>query len=204
MISVRKRSADATAELRATLIEHARALVVRGGPHALTLRALANEANCAVGLPYKLFTDRTEIVTEIIRSDLLRFVAAHEELIDRADTATVADNIFWFTELIIDSPSVALASDVFEDEKLAEAVQAVVAEVAPNLRGFEKPIADYLRAEQRCGRVDADVDVDAFGFLIAGATHNLVVSGPMYLRPTPAQLRHYIQAVTDKLGKGEK
>jgi hypothetical protein len=43
--------------------------------------------------------------------------------------------------------------------------------------------------------VAADVDVDAFGFLLAGAIHNLIMSGDAWPRPSRRQLRRRLDAV---------
>jgi hypothetical protein len=53
MMSPAKRSAENTDQLRASPIQHARRLVNRDGAAVLTMRALAVEAGCAVGLLYK-------------------------------------------------------------------------------------------------------------------------------------------------------
>jgi hypothetical protein len=53
----------------------------------------------------------------------------------------------------------------------------------------------YLAAEKRARRVAADLDEHAFGFLIAGAVHNLLVSGEAYPRPDEDRLRTYLASV---------
>jgi hypothetical protein len=47
--------------------------------------------------------------------------------------------------------------------------------------------------------VAADVDEGAFGFLLAGAVHNLVVSGPAYPRLSRRQLRQRLEAIVARL-----
>jgi hypothetical protein len=53
-----RRTPDATTALRSSPIEHAGRLVRLEGVKALTMRGLAAEAGCAVGLPYELFAAR--------------------------------------------------------------------------------------------------------------------------------------------------
>jgi AcrR family transcriptional regulator len=57
-----KRSEETARRLRTELLEHARTTVRRDEAAALTMRALAVEAGVSVGLPYKVFADRREIV----------------------------------------------------------------------------------------------------------------------------------------------
>lgn len=198
-MSPRKHTADESAALRASLLEHARRLIARDGGPALTMRALAAEAGCAVGLPYKVFTDRRELVLEIVHAEFARLDAARDQLVARAGTGPLADNLAWFAELMLDSPAVALAREIFADETLTEAVAARVHETGAGPGSFEATFASYLAAEQQPGRVAPEVDADAVGFLLAGAVHNLVVSGPAYPGPTRGQLRQHLAAIADRL-----
>ncbi|MEU8248980.1 hypothetical protein [Nonomuraea sp. NPDC048916] len=57
-------------------------------------------------------------------------------------------------------------------------------------------------AQQRLGRVSAEVDARAYGFLITGAVHNLVVAGEAYPRPGRDELERMPAAVARHLGPG--
>jgi AcrR family transcriptional regulator len=190
-----KRAPEATAALRASLVEHARRLISREGASALTMRGLAAEAGCAVGLPYKVFTDRHDLVVEICLAEFERLGDADHELNERAGTGTVGANLAWFAQLLLGSPAVALAQEVFADEDLAKAVTTRVHETGIGPAAFETVLARYLAAEKQTGRVAPDVDEDAFGFLVAGAIHNLIVSGDARRRPTRRELEHRLDAV---------
>lgn len=198
-MSPRKHTAEETAALRASLIEHAQRIIMRDGASALTMRALAAEAGCALGLPYKVFADRAELVAEIVHAESARLAAAGDELIARAGAATVADNLAWYAELILGSPAVALAGEVMADETLTEAFTAKAHQTGAGPGSFETAVSGYLTAEQQAGRVDGDVDPDALGFLIAGAVHNLVMSGPAYPRPSRRRLKRHLAAIADRL-----
>src|SRR5215204_4551897 len=76
-----RRTPEATEQLRASLIDHARRIVARDGASALTMRSLAAEAGCAVGLPYKAFDDRQELLMEILRAQFAGLQTSSEELI---------------------------------------------------------------------------------------------------------------------------
>jgi AcrR family transcriptional regulator len=190
-----KRSAETTETLRASLIDHARQIVTRDGAPALTMRALATEAGCATGLPYKVFTDRHELVVEVVHAELDRLHAASDELLGRVATGTVANNLAWFSEIILDSPAVALAPEVAGDHALSKAFTAKVHGTGIGPGAFETAFAGYLAAEQRAARIAADVDTDAFGFLLAGAIHNLIMSGEVWPRPTRRQLQQRLGGI---------
>jgi AcrR family transcriptional regulator len=189
-----KRTADSTEELRASLVAHAQRIVTRDGPVALTMRALAAEAGCAVGLPYKVFSDRHDLVAAVLRAEFTRLQTAGRDLVSRAGDGTVGANLAWFAELLLDSPAVALAPEVFADEALAEAFNETVQETGVGPSMFETAYAAYLAAEKDAGRVRSDTDEQAFAFLLAGAIHNLVVSGEAYPTPHRRQLRRYLKA----------
>lgn len=190
-----KRGAESTEALRAMLVEHARNIITREGASALTMRALAAEAGCAVGLPYKVFADRQELVAEICHAEFERLGAAYEELVARAGTATVGANLAWFAGVLLDSPAVALVHEVFADPALTEAVAARVHESGIGPGAFETAFTRYLAAEKVTGRVAGDIDEAAFGFLLAGAVHNLVVSGEAWPRPSRRELKRRLDAV---------
>ncbi len=198
-MSPRKRTPEAAEQLRASLLEHAQRIIARDGAKALTMRTLAAEAGCALGLPYKVFADRGELVAAIVHVEFTRLAAAGEELIARAGAATVADNLVWYAELLLDSPAVTLAAEVMADKALAEAVAARAHHSGAGPGSFEAAVAGYLAAEQHAGRIEGDVDIAAFGFIITGAVHNLVMSGPAYPQPTRCQLKQHLTAIADRL-----
>jgi AcrR family transcriptional regulator len=190
---------DRGQELRASLIEHARRLVAREGPDKLTMRALADEAGCALGLPYKVFADRQELVLELVRASFGDVHAKGEELLRRAGRGTVAGNLAWFAEWLLDSPGVALAQHVMQSPALAEAVVADFHSNGHGPRLLDQLLTDYLAAEQEAGRVSPDVDTSAFGFVLGGAIHHLVVMGEGYPRPSKRELQRILGAVVDRL-----
>jgi AcrR family transcriptional regulator len=193
-----RRAAATSEELRASLIEHARRLVAREGPVALTMRALANEAGCALGLPYKVFADRADLMVELVHASFGDIGRAGDELLGQVGRGTVAGNLTWFAEWLLDSPGVALAQHVMSDEGLAHSVAAHFHASGQGPTQLESLVADYLVAEQRAGRVATEVDTDAFGFVLAGAIHHLVVMGHGYPRPSKERLQQIITAVCDR------
>jgi AcrR family transcriptional regulator len=172
----------------------ARTIVDRDGAPALTMRSLAAEAGCAVGLPYKVFTDRDALVAAVVAEEFARVRVGLKELVDQAGSRTVASNLIRWSKLLLGSPAVALAHGSDDASGLVDAVDAAASETGV-VRAIEQSLVDYLRAEQELGRVDPDVDARAFAFLIAGAIHNLLVAGAPYPRPSTARLGAHLRAV---------
>lgn len=195
MMSPRKRSEETTQQLRVHLLDHARRLVIRDGASALTMRALAAESGVSVGLPYKVFADRREIVAEIVHGEVATLRAASDDLLARTGSGTVGGNLMWFAKVVLDSPAVPLAQELLADQALTESVTAAADRTGVGPSGLPHVFGSYLVAEQDAGRVAGDVDTDAFGFLIAGALHNLVIAGQAWPRPDRPHLERYLAAV---------
>lgn len=198
-MSAAKRPAETTQELRATLLQHAQRLVSRDGASGLTMRALAAEAGVSLGLPYKIFADRREIVAEIVSAELRRFAAAAESLVARAGTSTVGDNLVWFASIVLDSPAAPLAQELHADDQRLESATRVARRAGLSPTAFPTVIADYLTLEQGVGRVRDNIDCQAFGFMIAGALHNILIAGRAWPHPGRRQLKRYLTAVASAI-----
>jgi hypothetical protein len=89
-----------------------------------------------------------------------------------------AANLKRFAAILLDAQAPILVHAGELDAALLERPLSEGAATSGLSRSFESVVADYLRAEQRQGRVRSDVDPNAYGFLVTGAVHNLLVAGP--------------------------
>ncbi|MGH2444593.1 MAG: TetR/AcrR family transcriptional regulator [Candidatus Limnocylindria bacterium] len=194
-----KRDPEATAELRTSLLTHARRLVERDGARALTMRALATEAGCAIGLPYKVFANREELVAELVLEEFIRLRTELDRWAAGAGGGTVGANLARYGRIMLDRDMPAWEMVGALDDRALQ--QAAASKAGPSglLASFDATVRDYLAAEQRIGRIAPDVDVDTFGFLITGAIHNLLVAGPGYPRPEKHRLEGMLRAAADRL-----
>lgn len=190
------RPATDLAALRETLISHAQTIVERDGADRLTMRALASEAGCALGLPYKAFPTRDDLMRELATRALADMSARLDAWRDRAD-GDLGERLDEFADILLASTAPALADQVsgglHGDALTVEALESGAA------TSWEHVVAEFLRRRQLDGVVAADVDPNAYGFLITGAIHNLLVSGDAYPRPTREQLRGLLAAVARHL-----
>lgn len=192
------RSPEAAAALRASLVEAAQRVLDRQGAEGLTMRAVATEAGVALGLPYKVFANRNELVGAVIAAEFHRLLAAFEAVVASAGTGTVGDNLGRWAATLLGSPAVALTHDGSLGAEVDAAIDVAAGESGVVV-ALDRTVVDYLAAEQRLGRVAPGVDVRAFGFLIAGAVHNLLVSGAAYPRPSAGELSGMLAAVAAAL-----
>jgi AcrR family transcriptional regulator len=198
-VSPARRSADATSALREALVGHALRIVHRDGANALTMRALAAEADCAVGLPYKVFGGRGELVTAVLTEQFRELGEALEEVVAAAGTGTVGDNLVRFAEVLLGSDTeVIKLAEVHRDPQLSGHM-AESALVSGFVGRLTTAVDRYLTAEQGRGRVSARVDPAAVGFVVTGAVHNLLVSGEAYPRPSLADVAAHLRAVAELL-----
>jgi AcrR family transcriptional regulator len=195
-VSPAARTPESTRALRASLVAAALRVLDRDGEGGLTMRAVAAEAGVALGLPYKVFASRNELVTEVVAAEFARLQATFGEVVAAAGTGTVAANLARWARALLSSPATALAHEVGHDPELAAAVEAVAGDSGVVV-AVEHTVVDYLAAEKRAGRVRGDVDERAFGFLIAGAVHNLLVAGEAYPRPSEERLCQVLEAVAE-------
>lgn len=190
-----RRSPESTEELRRELIEHAVALIEREGAEALTMRALAAEADCSVGLPYKVFADRRELVQAILARELDELHTLLASLSSRVGKYSVGANLAWFADRFLASPAAPLVREEI-------ALESDVASLHPSssgMNGLESALGDYLAGEQDAGRIRLDIETHEIGALVAGAIHNLVVAGAAWPRPGAAQLRRRLDAIAAAL-----
>jgi len=198
-MSPRKNTPEHVAQLRDRLISDARQIVRQHGAAALTMRALAAEAGCAVGLAYNVFTDRAALVEAMVESELPALVSAGEALRRSAGHGRIADNLVTFADVFLHSPAVALADEVMADPAAREriAASATASGLAP--QSFPDVVAQYLAAEQAVGRIRPAVDTSAFGYLLASTLHNLLAAGPAWPRPDAAELHAVLAAVAEAI-----
>ena len=163
------------------------------------MRAIASEAGRAIGLPYKVFANREEIVAELVLEEFVGLRAELDRWTARAGSGTVGGNLAAYAKIMLDRdlPVWQMINDLGD----AALSQAAAAKAGPSglLASFGSTVRDYLDAEQRLGRIHPDVDVDAYGFLITGAIHNLLIAGQGYPRPSRRQLDEMLHAIASRI-----
>ena len=110
-------------------------------------------------------------------------------------TETVGTNLMWYSEIVLDSPAVALARELLNDEALMQSVATSADHAGFGPAAFPRILTRYLTAEQEAGRVAGHVDTDAFGFFIASTLHNLLVAGDAWPRPSRPDFQRMLDAV---------
>lgn len=183
--------------LRAALLAHARAVIARDGVDGLTMRALAGEAGTAVGMSYKAFTSREQLLRELTWLSLRELAAGIEDWAGRPG-GQLADRLMEFADLQAASDAPVLVAHLSQvpggEEILREAVEAGIT------RSWAAVMTEFLRTRQRQGTVREDVDVEAFGFVLTAALHYVLITDEPFLAPDRTTLARYVSAVADQIG----
>ncbi|MBM7503778.1 TetR/AcrR family transcriptional regulator [Agromyces aurantiacus] len=182
--------------LREGLLEHARRIVARDGVAGLTMRALATEAGSAVGLSYKAFASRDDLLAQLAGRAIDELSAQLDEWA-ATPGGRVEDRLREFAELVLssDAPSIVaqLPGGTGAEGPLREAFDRGSA------REWDRLLADFLAERRAAGELAPDVDPEAYAFLIAGALHNLIASGGAWRRPDRAVIERHLAAVAGHL-----
>ncbi|MFD5213675.1 TetR/AcrR family transcriptional regulator [Microbacterium sp. NPDC058345] len=192
-----RRTPDETEALRTTLLDSAASLVKREGARSLTMRALALEAKCAVGLPYKIFDSRDALLAQLVTRELAALSNQLRAWSRKAGTRTVGENLDEFATLLLESDTPALVhANADGDEGFLRLVDEL-SRATGLTDTFQTVLADYLAKEQRQRRIGPDVDVDAVAFFVLGAVHNLTTAGSAFPVPSRATLTRYLRSIAE-------
>ena len=154
------------ADTHQALMDAAREVFVRRGFARATTREIAATAGVAEGTIYRHFADKHALFREVFFSVMGSIGEEMRRLPERAGSGTVRGNLEYLFGLLdrLQERSAPLLASMSSDPELAASFAAHVADNA--LEGFElsapaAPVAAYIRAEQKLGRIRADVDARA-------------------------------------------
>ena len=159
--------------LRRRIIEAADALIREQGLSGATTREIARVAGCAEGSIYVHFEDKIDLVIAVVVEREPTF-AELLELPTRAGEGTVESTLVpWVEELvhlIRDNQPIFFA--LMSDRNVFDRFKKRLQERQTGLVAVFKAAADYVRAEQALGRVDAGVQPEIVATILIGAVRD--------------------------------
>ncbi|MEU0008235.1 TetR/AcrR family transcriptional regulator [Streptomyces sp. NPDC006314] len=180
----------ATPNVRERLFAAAERVVERGGPGALTSRAVTTEAGCAKGLLHAHFAGLDEFVAELCLDRFARTAAQAQALSQLAGQGTVVGNLNAVALALFDSAGPALAGLAMTRPAATLRIREALEGGAPGLTAIQEAIAAYLKAEKRLGRVADTVDPCTVALAVVGTAHHLLMtSWPGAPDPRPPMTR---------------
>ncbi|MGI5522100.1 TetR/AcrR family transcriptional regulator [Micromonospora sp. CA-259024] len=175
--------------LRDHLIATAERLIAERGAGRLTVRDIAREAGVADGVLYNHFADKEELLAYALQAHLRSAERLAGAPPGQAGAATVEANLRAYLTWALALHAAVLPA--FAGLLHQRAVLDRLAEL-PQPEAVDWPVrvavADYLRAEQRLGRVAPHARVDAVAALVVGVCHDLVLQHLLHPGGTPPGL----------------
>ena len=185
----------ATPDVRNRLLDAAERVLDRGGPTALTARAVTAEAGCATGVLYTHFRDLDGFLVELVLDRLRRVGDATGDL-DGPGVGDPRATLVAVGTALLDRPLLAVARLVAGRGDLFRRVGDAFASGAPGFPEIESRVARHLRELQRRGAVRRDADVDAIAVAFVGALHHYL------LLPRADAPEAYVTRLVDALWEG--
>ncbi|TGB12343.1 TetR/AcrR family transcriptional regulator [Streptomyces sp. MZ04] len=180
----------ATPDVRERLFAAAERVVERGGPGALTSRAVTTEAGCAKGLLHVHFAGFDEFVAELCLDRFARTAVKAQALSGLAGQGTVARNLDGVALALFDSGGPAISGLAMTRPAASLRIREALASGAPGFTAIQEAITGYLKAEQGLGRVAETIDPRTVALAIVGTAHHLLMTGwPGTPDPRPSMTR---------------
>jgi AcrR family transcriptional regulator len=161
-----------TSPTRQALMDAALAVFVERGFARATTREIARRAGLSEGTMYRHFTDKYELFHQVFLSLVLDTGKELKRLPERAGQNTVRDNLEYLFLLVgqMQGDLSSLMASTWADPDLSRSFDSYVREKSPE--GFVRPepvaiVAEYIKAEQRLGRIRLDVDATEAAAVVA-------------------------------------
>jgi AcrR family transcriptional regulator len=184
------------------LVASAARLIATRGTVGLTVREIATEAGLAHGVLYNHFADKEELIAQALHAYVQSVM--HTVDLPAAGTSTVEQNLreyitFGLTTLGLILP--AFGGVIGQPKIMARFAEHASAEMSG---GIPDLVGNYLKAEQKLGRIASEADVDAAAVLIVGACHQEVLPGLFRGLPTttPPARPAFVNALVETVLKG--
>jgi|SRR5664280_1397130 AcrR family transcriptional regulator len=194
---------DPATVLREHLIDATDGLLSRSPIAAITTRDIARAAEVSDGVLYNYFDDKTALILAALVRRYQRLARRFYDALPAAGSATVEENLVAFAngsfDLLVEAlPTVAglLTEPLLLHRLLDEIHQG---ELGPQY--MQARLGDYLREEQRLGRLPA-VDVTPAGTMLMGSVAVLALSIQFAPMPDRAALAAGLRPIVATILRG--
>jgi AcrR family transcriptional regulator len=153
-------------DTKTKILEAAAQLLRDKGISGTTTREIARAAGLSDAAIYSHFKSRGELLNALIPASLIDYKGSADAFLKRVGQGTIKGNLRFFMKLARDfffeaSPKIALIlaePELFNDPAAKPPI--------PKSNKAETFLADYIRAEQRMGRINEEADAAAIGTIV--------------------------------------
>ena len=158
-------------DTRSSILEAAERVIRDRGMAQTTTKEIAREARCAEGSIYRYFEDKHALMTEIIGSRYSGFFQFVESLPHRAGTGTVGATLEEVARKSIDfyRGIVPMACGAIADRELLHQHRDFFERNRSGPMKFVRSLTQYLRKEQRGGRIAPSAAPDLVAHVFLGS-----------------------------------
>lgn len=181
-------------DARARLFDAADRLLLRGGPSALTSRAVTEEAGTAKGVLHRHFDDFDGFLAEFVLDRVHRMDERAAALRDAAGSGTVTGNLTEALTALFGSVAVAIVALVTFRDGLRARLRETWPVGIPVLTDAAEMITEYLAAEKDLGRLAPGAVPQGLAPTLVGTAH-LLFADRTGDAPTEAAVRRAVESV---------
>jgi AcrR family transcriptional regulator len=158
-------------ELRDRIIEAADQVIRTNGLSRTTTKEIARIAGCSEGSLYNHFQSKEDLFVHVMKGMLPGFLAVLFKLPRRKGTGTVKDNLEEVANAALDffNLSTAMIASMFSEPQLLASYREGYQQRNEGPHRSNEIVAAYLLAEQKLGRVRANVNPRSAADLLLGA-----------------------------------
>jgi AcrR family transcriptional regulator len=139
-----------------------------------TTKQIARAAGFSEATLYKIFDDKIDIFLAVLNERLPGFSPVQEGPTARVGRSTVQRNLETFAAeaLLFYVEVFPIGASLFSDPDLLARYREALAARGTGPHTVTEAVAEYLRAEQRAGRVAAEADPEAAAMLLVGGCYH--------------------------------
>jgi AcrR family transcriptional regulator len=144
-----------------------------------TTKEIARAAGYSEATLYKHFRDKVELMVAVLHERGPQFIPMLHTLSDRAGTGDVRDTLTELATVAISfyRDGFPMFASIFSDPAILNAHRDQLRAQNLGPHRANESLADYLRAEQRLGRIAPDADPEAIAGLLLGSCFQLAFIG---------------------------
>ncbi len=167
---LRNQTPDQTRTLREHLVAATETLLEHRSLGELTTRAIAHHAGVSDGVLYNHFDDKADLLMAAMLRRYGRLVERLEAATPEAGRGDIVANVQSYGQALSEVESDALlhGAALLAHPALLHRFWAEIHRSPFGIDRLRRPLEDYLTAEQRLGRVAADLDIEAAATVVFG------------------------------------